>query len=254
MFNIKCMGCDYPHESDFEIIRENGYDCYLALFVRTKSRLVSNGSIKSYPSNTFVLFDKRSPHYYAADSEEYLDDWIQFDSDDDFMSGMNFRLDTPVYIGDSFDLDSYFHMIRNAYYRCQNNNAVIYHLMSAMFREISQCAGSGAVQVRSLSSLLTLRSRIFSNPEFDWSVSYMASQLNVSVTYMQELYHKAFGVSCMSDVIKSRIIKAKDLLISTDKPIELIYPACGYKSVVHFSRQFKKMTGVSPSDWRKKRP
>ncbi|MBQ8107333.1 MAG: hypothetical protein IJ129_01125 [Ruminococcus sp.] len=181
-----CLRSDvcYQHDKDFEIYREKGYDCYLALFIRTRCTLVKNGRVKSFPAGTFVLFNKSSEHYYAADGEVYVDDWIQFESEDDFMAGMNFMFDSPVYIGDSFDLDSYFHMIRNAFYRCQNDNALIYHLMTAMFIEISACAGHEAAQVQHLNRLLDLRSRIFTFPEYDWSVGVMAKELSVSVPYM----------------------------------------------------------------------
>ena len=50
--------------------------------------------------------------------------------------------------------------------------------------------------------------------------------------------------------ISARIEAAKLLMTDTDLPISEIGERCGYESVVHFSRQFKKITGVSPSAYR----
>ena len=71
MFHIICMGLGYEHESDFVIDRRDGYPHYLALLVRSKSRLEYQGEIRSYPPNTFILYDKNAPQFYAADGETY---------------------------------------------------------------------------------------------------------------------------------------------------------------------------------------
>ena len=60
------------------------------------------------------------------------------------------------------------------------------------------------------------------------------------------------GVTCGADVINARIEFAKVLIEETDLNITEISGRCGYESVIHFSRQFKKMTGVAPSEYRKK--
>ena len=54
----------------------------------------------------------------------------------------------------------------------------------------------------------------------------------------------------MQDVIKNRIILAKDNLANTDYSIKKIANICGYSNTEHFSRQFKKETGMSPKQYR----
>ena len=48
-------------------------------------------------------------------------------------------------------------------------------------------------------------------------------------------------------VIKLRIEKAKELLTYGDKNVSEVAYRIGYSSAAHFSRQFKKIVGVSPS-------
>lgn len=254
MFDIYCMGCGYKHDETFEINRSVGYDCFLALNIRSRCKIMVDGEIREYEPNTFVLFNKKTPQYYAAAGEKYVDDFIQFDTDEDFMRGRTFQMDYPVYIGDNFDLSAYFKIIRNAFYRCRNNDAVIYHLFNAMMIEISDCAEKGGGQVPHFGELLRLRRRIYEEPAKEWHVEQVASEMGLCVPYFQEIYKKAFGDSCMSDVISSRIIKARDILISSDYTIEEVSRQCGYHNVVHFSRQFKQHMGMSPSEWRRLRP
>ncbi len=50
-------------------------------------------------------------------------------------------------------------------------------------------------------------------------------------------------------VIKLRIEKAKELLTYRDENVSEVAYRLGYSSAAHFSRQFKKLVGVSPSKY-----
>lgn len=52
----------------------------------------------------------------------------------------------------------------------------------------------------------------------------------------------------MSDVIESRI---KELLIESDLQVGEISSLCGYQNDVHFIRQFKKLTTLTPTEYRR---
>ncbi|MBO5448401.1 MAG: helix-turn-helix transcriptional regulator [Ruminococcus sp.] len=251
MFTIKYMGCDYRHDKDFYTERQLGYDFYLALFIKSRCVIGVSENVTEYEPDTFVLFNKNSPQFYGACGEDYTDDWIVFSADESFISGLNIEFGKPVHIGKRFDLGSYFRIIQSYFFRCNNSNATLYHIMSAMFMEISECIENTDTAVPHISKLRELRIRIYYEPQLDWNISCMAEELHVSEPYIQEIYRRAFGVSCMSDVIHSRINKAKNLLAGTDKNIDEICTECGYNSSVHFSRQFKQQTGYAPSVWRK---
>ena len=55
----------------------------------------------------------------------------------------------------------------------------------------------------------------------------------------------------MTDVISSRIERAKSLLMLTDLTARQIAVACGYENETHFSRQFRQITGKTPGEYRK---
>ena len=48
-----------------------------------------------------------------------------------------------------------------------------------------------------------------------------------------------------------RMADAKRLLRNSDLTVEKVAEACGYQSLVHFSRSFRKCFGASPSAWRR---
>ena len=76
--------------------------------------------------------------------------------------------------------------------------------------------------------------------------------MHISESYLQELYKKTFGISIGADIIYGRIDTAKMLLLDTELTAAEVGYHCGYNSSVHFSRQFSKIVGASPAEWRKK--
>ena len=95
-----------------------------------------------------------------------------------------------------------------------------------------------------------LRSQIYSMPQNNWNIEGLAHQLTMSKSHFEHTYKKIFGISPMNEVINSRIEHAKFMLTSTDMPINAIAEICGYKSDIHFMRQFKSRLGVTPSIYR----
>ncbi len=65
-----------------------------------------------------------------------------------------------------------------------------------------------------------------------------------------DLIKKETGKTAQEYVQLKIIDKAKDLLYSPDKSINEIAYGLGFKYPHHFSRMFKKIVGVSPTDYR----
>lgn len=49
-------------------------------------------------------------------------------------------------------------------------------------------------------------------PEFDWTLEYMAEYVNLSVRALQKQYKAFAHISCMNEVIESRLEHSKVLL------------------------------------------
>ncbi|QIA07633.1 AraC family transcriptional regulator [Draconibacterium halophilum] len=86
--------------------------------------------------------------------------------------------------------------------------------------------------------------------EFD--LEELARQHNVGYSYFRKMFKKYTGVSPGQYHLQLRIIRAKELLISTDKSIKEISLELGFQTIHYFSLIFKKKVGMNPSEFRKR--
>ena len=82
------------------------------------------------------------------------------------------------------------------------------------------------------------------------SVQYFADRVHLSANYFGDLIKKETGKTAQEYVQLKLINRAKDLLHHPDKSINEIAYELGFKYPHHFSRMFKKIAGLSPTDYR----
>lgn len=82
------------------------------------------------------------------------------------------------------------------------------------------------------------------------SIAMMAEKFHVSIAYMSYLCKKNFNENFSDYLWNLRMVKAKELLRSTSRPIEEICLEVGYENVSSFRRKFKKELGITPSQYR----
>lgn len=70
--------------------------------------------------------------------------------------------------------------------------------------------------------------------------------------YLTKLFGRQFGITISSYLLQLKITRAKHLLRFTDQTVESVGAACGISDVHYFSRMFKKIEGISPSEYRKR--
>lgn len=80
-----------------------------------------------------------------------------------------------------------------------------------------------------------------------------AAHVHLSPFYLSKLFKKELKVNFVSYVTERKIEKAKELLENTDLPILNIALELNYKEANYFSKVFRKVTGMSPSEYRKKK-
>ena len=80
----------------------------------------------------------------------------------------------------------------------------------------------------------------------------LARKFYISKTQLYKTFHQVLGTSVGSYITQVRIIKAKDLLINSPYPVELIAGKVGYQNLSAFSRAFKAHVGVTPNAFRRR--
>jgi LacI family transcriptional regulator len=83
-------------------------------------------------------------------------------------------------------------------------------------------------------------------------VESLGKQLGVSRSTLERSFRAALDCSPAQWIRQSRIAKAKDELIHTDRMVGNIAIECGWKHISDFMRTFKRDTGLTPSQFRKK--
>jgi transcriptional regulator GlxA family with amidase domain len=79
--------------------------------------------------------------------------------------------------------------------------------------------------------------------------SKVARFAGVSPSHLRRLVHRETGMSLSGHLKRIRIESAKHLLMWSSDNIDKIALRVGYESASHFSTLFKRMTGMTPSDY-----
>lgn len=84
------------------------------------------------------------------------------------------------------------------------------------------------------------------------SLDKIAKNMYLSPVYISKIFKEETGESPINYLIKIRLEKARDILISGDSgSIKHIANSVGYDDVYHFSKLFKKYYGISPLYYKK---
>lgn len=80
---------------------------------------------------------------------------------------------------------------------------------------------------------------------------YIAEKLNYDYTYLSNLFSEVKGITIQHFIIKHKIERAKELILYNELNLTEIAYKLNYSSVAHLSNQFKKVTGHTPSYYKK---
>jgi AraC-like DNA-binding protein len=76
---------------------------------------------------------------------------------------------------------------------------------------------------------------------------YISEKLHYDYTYLSNLFSEVKGITIQQFIIIHKIERVKELLLYDELNLTEISDKMNYSSVAHLSNQFKKVTGLSPS-------
>jgi len=132
-----------------------------------------------------------------------------------------------------------------------NNKDVSYKhesaaLLNRIFSELYKDNAAICSENKISEGVLYIKKNFFQQ---DFSLSDAASKSFMSEQYFRRLFKKEFGMSPKKYVIENRIKRAQALILTNHYTISEISELCGYSDYNHFSTEFKKITGISPSKY-----
>lgn len=80
---------------------------------------------------------------------------------------------------------------------------------------------------------------------------YLATQLHYEYNYLSSLFSEVEGTTIGKYFISQKIERVKELLVYDELTLSEITFTLGYSSVAHLSNQFKKVTGLTPSHFKR---
>ncbi|MCM3781362.1 AraC family transcriptional regulator [Neobacillus mesonae] len=84
----------------------------------------------------------------------------------------------------------------------------------------------------------------------DGTIAQIAEELNMSRSQCTKIFQRIYGVSPRKYLTQLKLNRAKEMLVCTNRTVEDIAAGLGFHSVSHFSRQFRRGTGMSPNQFR----
>ncbi|QHT58861.1 AraC family transcriptional regulator [Paenibacillus lycopersici] len=88
----------------------------------------------------------------------------------------------------------------------------------------------------------------FANP--DLSLDYLSEHFHLNAKYLSKLFKEETGQKFVDFLIAIRIKESEKLLAETQATVQDVAERVGYASNISFSRVFKRVTGMTPSEFR----
>lgn len=92
---------------------------------------------------------------------------------------------------------------------------------------------------------------ITKNTSSNITVEQLAKASHVSKSYFMTIFKETAGIGAIEYLTQLRIKKACEILLNTNKTAVDTAYECGFKNLSNFNRQFKKIVGCTPSEYRK---
>jgi len=96
-----------------------------------------------------------------------------------------------------------------------------------------------------------LKERLLKNLQHKWTVEEMLQIVELSVPHFQKLFRAEMGIAPLTYLRDLRLVKARELLEKKFYRVKQIRVEVGIRNDSHFTRDFKKKYGLTPTEYRK---
>lgn len=104
---------------------------------------------------------------------------------------------------------------------------------------------------RSRQNLDQVMAALCANPSAPWSAEAIEGVAGTSAAQIRRLFQKHIGLTPREFLRGQRLIMAQKLMLETSHTLEEISIQCGFSDPFHFSKDFHRVVGKTPSEWRR---
>ena len=242
-------------EKHILIDRPQGLPVYTFLhFINTVEVIIDGRSFITKP-HTCLIYSPKTPQLYQY-SGPMVHDWFHFTVDDpDYFEKISLPTDVLLTPTHSEFITPIVKELEHEFFSDKDMGKALMSAKSEeLFIKLSRAVSGEipyGVSLDTEERFRELRSDIFSDLSYPWTVPEMAKRVGLSASRFYSTYRSVFGNSPMNDLISARIDAAKNKLTFSNLSVKSISDELGYNNVTHFMRQFASNVGMSPGEYRK---
>lgn len=218
----------------------------------------SAGKLELVEGDIFMLFPGEWHRYKPSSKTGWYEYWIGFDSDfsDFFANNPLISRKSPIIkIGlDEKVLEMYkqiLDLLKN--FNVGANyliSGVATHLLSYILAQQERNILGYSEHINVLINKAKIA--IADNMNLELTPQQIADELNISYSWFRRIFKKYTSFTPKEYQIEMKLTIAKNMLLTTSKPVKEISFESGFKSQYHFSKIFKQKNKISPIEYRKK--
>ncbi len=254
---IYVTGVGFEHYQD-HVTRRNGFPNYhLAICEQGTGKLLINNREYVIDKNTAFFFYPNVPHEYYPLTEPWSLRWIIFSglSTDILLNAAGIERYQVFRLKSLDNVTLCYKML----YRILKSkktismleaSGVLYNFLANINEFIEQGNSESDTQIKNKLKIIT--SCIKKNFSQNISLEELATQANISTSYLCRIFKKEYGISPFTYILQCRVNAAKEELLNyPDKSVKDISMDTGFNSCSYFGLVFKEYEGCSPNKFRK---
>ncbi|MDD7739167.1 MAG: AraC family transcriptional regulator [Fusicatenibacter sp.] len=247
--------CEYNRKNrDFDrIYRPDGSGDYLFLLLKTPMRICRGDQVTITRENACLLYTPDAEQDYRAIGK-FMNSYIHFGFPEN--PGQRFLLPTnEVFYPFNYDkIDEYIREIQLEQVSAQPfSGERIYYLLC----QLLICAHRGIVPIGNGSKsdgdlyeqFCQLRLTMLRSYDQPWTMDQLCEIVNLEKSQLYTYYRKFFKTTPHADLLQARLDQARTMLTNEAVPIKEVAERCGFSSIPHFCRYFKKECGCTPGEY-----
>lgn len=248
----------YPHAQGHKMRRHKHSDNLLIYCDHGNGHIKTETFYSQVKKGDVIVLPSGHAHEYWANNEDpWSIYWVHFDGlqADQLIEELDFNAEQVVAsIGQQPLLASDFNRLLSL--RQSGYRPSVFNYAAALTRQMLYYL---ALQIRSSNTLKQhnfnmekLRSLMLDNIDGDLDLDTMAACAQLSRHHFADKYKKLTGISPVKHFIHLKMERACYLLDTTHHSAKQISAQLGYSDPLYFSRLFKKVIGISPTEYRKR--
>lgn len=243
----------------------------MAYVLEGEGTTVINGKSGSIKEGNFYIIDYNSSHSYFSETKDFkiinclfspqiIDSSLAENmSFNDAMSSYFFRItgryiNYPaadcLYYDETGEIRALFEKMLNEFVEAEPGHLELirYYLRTAIIKLARKIGSTNKLSDDIKMIIDIINKRCNENI----SLGDIATEIHYSLPYLSAKFKRETGMTFTRYLQNTRIEKAASLLTATDMPIEQIAEQSGYKDLNTFYLVFKRLTNVTPKEYRKK--